>query len=89
MGDLPGGGGAAEVQPHSTPFAEPNELEIGAEKWAAADRAAREITRKIQPTQHSEERRRDVVDYIQRLIRECLGAEVKILSCCVSVFDRF
>ncbi|KAH6786979.1 hypothetical protein C2S52_006531 [Perilla frutescens var. hirtella] len=80
MGDLPvGGGGAAEVKPmasHSTSFTEPNRLEIGRENWVAADRAAREIIWKVQPTPVSEERRKEVVDYIQRLIRDCLGAEV-------------
>lgn len=81
MGDLPVGGVAAEevkpISSHSTSFAEPNRLEIGAENWAAADRAAAEIIRKVQPTPVSEERRKEVVDYIQRLIRDCLGAEVK------------
>ncbi|KAL0347557.1 UNVERIFIED_CONTAM: hypothetical protein Scaly_1771700 [Sesamum calycinum] len=79
MGDLPGGGAAAELRPvasHSTPFPEPNPLEIRGENWATADRAAREIIRKVQPTSVSEERRREVVDYIQRLIRNCLGIEV-------------
>ncbi|KAL0338088.1 UNVERIFIED_CONTAM: hypothetical protein Sangu_1330900 [Sesamum angustifolium] len=79
MGDLPGGGAAAELRPvasHSTPFPEPNPLEIRGQNWATADRAAREIIRKVQPTSVSEERRREVVDYIQRLIRNCLGIEV-------------
>ncbi|KAI3474770.1 hypothetical protein Pfo_029996 [Paulownia fortunei] len=77
MGDLPGGGAAAaELKPvasQSSSFAEPNPFEIGTENWATADRAAREIIRKVQPNSVSEERRREVVDYIQRLIRNCLG----------------
>lgn len=79
MGDLPVGGVA---------FAEPNRLEIGAENWAAAERAAGEIIRKVQPTSVSEERRKEVVDYIQRLIWDCLGAEVKILYSYVFAFHR-
>lgn len=77
MGDLPVGGGVAEMASHSTPLAEPNRLEIGAENWAVAERAAAEIIGKAQPTPVSEERRREVVNYIQRLFRDCVGAEVK------------
>ncbi|XP_042050129.1 uncharacterized protein LOC121795649 isoform X2 [Salvia splendens] len=76
MGDLPVGGGVVDMVSHSTPFAEPNRLEIGAENWAVAERAAAEIIEKAQPTPVSEERRREVVDYIQRLFRDCVGAEV-------------
>ncbi|XP_042050126.1 uncharacterized protein LOC121795648 isoform X2 [Salvia splendens] len=76
MGDLPVGGGVVDMASHSTPFAEPNRLEIGAENWAVAERAAAEIIEKAQPTPVSEERRREVVDYIQRLFRDCVGAEV-------------
>ncbi|KAK6118205.1 hypothetical protein DH2020_047991 [Rehmannia glutinosa] len=79
MGDLPGGGAAAElknVASHATSSADQNPFEIGTEHWATAERAAHGIIRKIQPNSVSEERRREVVDYIQRLIRNCLGAEV-------------
>ncbi|XP_042054531.1 uncharacterized protein LOC121799277 [Salvia splendens] len=76
MGGLPVGGGVAEMASHSPPFAEPNRLEIGAENWAVAERAAAEIIGKAQPTPVSEERRKEVVDYIQRLFRDCVGAEV-------------
>lgn len=74
MGDLPGCGGAAA--------AELNDLtssvgSIPLENWAAADKAGREIIRRVQPTWVSEERRKAVVQYIQRLIKTCLGAEVK------------
>ncbi|PIN08200.1 Polynucleotide adenylyltransferase [Handroanthus impetiginosus] len=79
MGDLPEGGAAAALRPlflHSTSFAEPNPLEIRTANWATADRVAGEIIRKVQPTSVSEEKRREVVDYIQRLIKNFLGAEV-------------
>ncbi|KAL7095141.1 hypothetical protein ACP275_10G005700 [Erythranthe tilingii] len=66
MGDLPDGGATAE----------PNPFGIGTENWAAADRATLEIIRKVQPTPVSEEKRKAVIYYIQRLIRNFLGAEV-------------
>lgn len=83
MGDLPGSGATAELKPvasYSKWCAGPNSFGIGTETWAAADRAAREIIRNVQPTPVSEQRRRAVIGYIQRLIRNCLGAEVKILG---------
>ncbi|KAL6520858.1 hypothetical protein OROGR_017427 [Orobanche gracilis] len=79
MGDLPEGGAAAESKPvasHSTLFAEQNPFEIGRDNWATAERATHKIIRKVQPNSISGERRKKVVDYIQRLIRNSLGAEV-------------
>ncbi|KAL6574498.1 hypothetical protein OROMI_011783 [Orobanche minor] len=79
MGDLPEGGAAAEsklVASHSMLFAEQNPFEIGRDNWATAERATHKIIRKVQPNSVSDERRKKVVDYIQRLIRNCLGAEV-------------
>ncbi|KAL6508092.1 hypothetical protein OROGR_024287 [Orobanche gracilis] len=79
MGDLPEGdaaGGLKHVASHSTLFAEQNPFEIGRDNWATAERATRKIIRKVQPNSVSDERRKKVVDYIQRLIRNCLGAEV-------------
>ncbi|KAL6568770.1 hypothetical protein OROHE_004454 [Orobanche hederae] len=79
MGDLPEGGAAAEsklVASHLMLFAEQNPFEIGRDNWATAERATHKIIRKVQPNSVSDERRKKVVDYIQRLIRNCLGAEV-------------
>ncbi|XP_021766576.1 uncharacterized protein LOC110731027 isoform X1 [Chenopodium quinoa] len=46
------------------------------EVWARAEQATHEIILQVQPTVVSEERRRDVVDYVQRLLRNCLGCEI-------------
>ncbi|KAL3615762.1 hypothetical protein CASFOL_040056 [Castilleja foliolosa] len=49
-----------------------------ANNWATAERSARDIIRKVQTNPVSEDRRKKVVDFIQRLIRSCLGAECDI-----------
>ncbi|XP_021845279.1 uncharacterized protein [Spinacia oleracea] len=46
------------------------------EVWARAEQATDEIIRQVQPTVVSEERRRDVVDYVQRLFKGYLGCEI-------------
>lgn len=80
MVDLPEGAAAAAAEfvpaDCSPSLLEANPSEICQENWAAADKATRELIRKVEPTSVSEDRRRKVVDYIQRLIRNCLGAEV-------------
>ncbi|KAJ8533151.1 hypothetical protein K7X08_016040 [Anisodus acutangulus] len=50
--------------------------EIGAERWAQAEKVTHNILRIVQPTAVSEDRRRAVIDYVQRLIRGCLGCEI-------------
>lgn len=44
--------------------------------WATAEKATRNIISQVQPTAVSEDRRIKVIDYVQRLIRACLGCEV-------------
>ncbi|KAL9227803.1 hypothetical protein vseg_003453 [Gypsophila vaccaria] len=44
--------------------------------WAQAEAATEEIIRQVQPTVVSEERRRDVVDYVHCLLKGYLGCEV-------------
>ncbi|XP_047337858.1 uncharacterized protein LOC124941562 [Impatiens glandulifera] len=44
--------------------------------WDVAEETTLEILRCIRPTLDSEEKRRDVIDYVQRLIRNSLGHEV-------------
>lgn len=46
------------------------------EVWARAEQTTHEIIRQVQPTVVSEERRRDVIDYVQRLLKGYLGCEV-------------
>ncbi|XP_043706736.1 uncharacterized protein LOC122656321 isoform X2 [Telopea speciosissima] len=54
----------------------PNPLSIGEENWIKAEQKTHEIFCRIQPTVVSEQRRKEVIDYVQRLIRNYLGSEV-------------
>ncbi|KAK9986273.1 hypothetical protein SO802_031224 [Lithocarpus litseifolius] len=49
---------------------------ISAEYLQRAEEATRGIIAQVQPTVVSENRRRAVTDYVQRLLRTCLGCEV-------------
>lgn len=49
---------------------------LDAERWAVAEERTAELIACIQPTPASEERRRVVADYVQRLIMGCLGCQV-------------
>lgn len=53
-----------------------NQTAIGAEYWQKAEDATQGVIAQVQPTVVSENRRKAVVDYVQRLIRSCLGCEV-------------
>ncbi|GMH26381.1 hypothetical protein Nepgr_028224 [Nepenthes gracilis] len=61
--------------PSSSP-SRPDPFLIGSERWAWAERVTQEIIGWVQPTVMSEERRRAVIDYVQRLIRNSLGCQV-------------
>lgn len=54
----------------------PDPGEIGAETWAVAEEAAKEVVWCVHPTLDSEEKRKDVIEYIQKLIRDHLNIEV-------------
>lgn len=77
MGDLPkaSAGGLTSVA-YSTSCPWSNPWGIRTENWVTADKTIGDIIRQVQPTSVSEERRRKVIDYIQRLIQSRLGAEV-------------
>ncbi|KAJ4912251.1 PAP/OAS1 substrate-binding domain superfamily [Raphanus sativus] len=51
-------------------------LPVQPEFWNRVEEATREIIEHVHPTLVSEDRRRDVIDYMQRLIRMTLGCEV-------------
>ena len=53
-------------------------LSIDKELWQMAEERAQEILWTIQPNVLSEVNRKDVIDYVQRLIRDYYGAEVRI-----------
>ncbi|GAA0158230.1 hypothetical protein LIER_15313 [Lithospermum erythrorhizon] len=52
------------------------ESSIGAYQWGEAERVTHKIINKVQPTYVSEQRRIDVIHYIQTLIRTRLGCQV-------------
>ncbi|XP_042505676.1 uncharacterized protein LOC122082281 [Macadamia integrifolia] len=54
----------------------PNPMSISEEHWIKSEQTTNEIICRIQPTVVSEQRRKDVIDYIQRLLRNFLGSEV-------------
>ncbi|XP_073144911.1 uncharacterized protein [Henckelia pumila] len=75
MVDLPVGAAAKVTSPSSSIF-DSYQFDFGPERWAQAEQVARELIQKVQLTAASEERRRKITDYIQRFIRNRLGAEV-------------
>ncbi|XP_043724677.1 uncharacterized protein LOC122671496 isoform X1 [Telopea speciosissima] len=54
----------------------PDPLSISEANWIKAEQTTNGIICRIQPTVVSEQRRKAVIDYIQRLIRNYLGSEV-------------
>ncbi|KAH7672503.1 Polynucleotide adenylyltransferase protein [Dioscorea alata] len=84
MGDLQGwlpraDGVAGELNPApaSPPAVEnPHPMVIEAVRWRRAENATGAIIERIQPTRVSEDRRRAVVDYVQRLVKHFTGSEV-------------
>ena len=76
-------GGLPDWSPESNGFASDersssNQAGICAEYWQKAEEATQGIITQFQPTVVSEERRRSVIDYVQRLIRNYLGCEVRL-----------
>ncbi|KAF5476391.1 hypothetical protein F2P56_008112 [Juglans regia] len=53
-----------------------NQTVIGAVYWQRAEDATQGVIAQVQPTVVSENRRKAVIDYVQRLITSCLGCEV-------------
>lgn len=51
-----------------------------AEYWQRAEEATQGVIAQVQPTQVSERRRKAVIDYVQRLIRGCIGCEVSFCT---------
>ncbi|XP_027112355.1 uncharacterized protein [Coffea arabica] len=92
MGDVGRGGDANGVavmgdeRPSSTydntshhqrhPGPDPDPSSIKQENLGVAEETALEVLDAIHPTMDSEEKRKDVIDYVQRIIRNSLGFEV-------------
>jgi hypothetical protein len=61
------------------------------ELWMRVEEATREIIEQVHPTLVSEDRRRDVILYVQKLIRMTLGCEVnlnKTFSVCINIWIK-
>ncbi|MCE5165767.1 hypothetical protein HAX54_012185 [Datura stramonium] len=54
----------------------PDPSEVTEDCWAVAEEAIKEVVNCVHPTLDTEEKRKDVIDYVQRLIRCSLGCEV-------------
>lgn len=76
MGDL----AMEEDRPFSPTFAaplsNPDPNSIRAETWVLAEDPVREVLNCIHPTLDSDEKRKDVIEYVQKLIRCNLRLEV-------------
>lgn len=79
MGDL----GMDEDRPYLPSFAaplnnpDPNSIRVDA--WVVAEDPAREVLNCIHPTLDSEEKRKDVIEFVQKLIRFHLRLEVNFV----------
>lgn len=60
----------------SLPASNPDFELISAESWARAETTAKEIVSRIQPTLVADHKRKDVIEYVQRLLGHCIGCEV-------------
>nr|XP_016501780.1 PREDICTED: uncharacterized protein LOC107820077 [Nicotiana tabacum] len=54
----------------------PDPMSISEDRWLLAEETIQEVVNCIHPTLDTEEKRKDVIDYVQRLIRCSLGCEV-------------
>jgi hypothetical protein len=87
MGDLHLNGVVfGEDRPYSSsppspplPVLNPDPSFVTEEAWSAAEETTAEILRRIQPTLAADRRRREVVDYVQRLIHFGARCEVILL----------
>lgn len=64
--------------PSSSSLPNPDPLSIDGEIWLMAEKRTREILCAIQPTVESEKVRKEVIDYVRRLIQRYYATEVRI-----------
>lgn len=71
-----------DIQENSVQSSLPDQklLSIDEELWLMAEERAQEILCTIQPNVLSEVNRKDIIDYVQRLIGGYYGAEVRIFQ---------
>ncbi|KAE9613907.1 putative polynucleotide adenylyltransferase [Lupinus albus] len=65
-----------DTKQNLSPFPNPKPLSIDAELWEIAEERVQEILNVIQPNVVSESIRKEIIDYVQWLIRGYYGAEV-------------
>lgn len=58
------------------PPSNPDPVSIDAETWATAEMTTQDIICCVRPTLAADHQRRDVIDYVQRLLRYRVGCEV-------------
>ncbi|KAF8009876.1 hypothetical protein BT93_J0764 [Corymbia citriodora subsp. variegata] len=78
MDQLPWPSSSTSPSSPSPPFSPPkaHSLSIGSEVWMMAEQRIEEILSAIQPTPFSEEKRMQVIEHVQRIIRGHYGTEV-------------
>lgn len=81
--------GYASASPWPPETENPHPSSIPNESWILAEETMVHMITKIQPTKQSEERRRNVVEYIQKIIKQKLGCEVTLLSTSISQITCF
>ncbi|XP_050288714.1 uncharacterized protein LOC126727194 isoform X2 [Quercus robur] len=67
---------SSSTPPPPLPASNPDPCSIGSESWASAERTAQEIVWRIQPTLATDRKRKEVIKYVQRLIKKRVGCEV-------------
>lgn len=55
-----------------------NSSGLSTDKWLVVEKRVEEILWTVQPNVTSEWRRREIIDYIQRVIKGCFGTEVRL-----------
>ena len=53
-------------------------LSLGAERWQVGEKTTKQILSVIQPTTDSENRRREIIEYLQTLIEDSFGIKVNL-----------
>lgn len=69
-------GNRVEMEPRWVEMLGPDPSAVTEDCWAVAEEAVQEVVNCVHPTLDTEEKRKDVVDHVQRLIRCSLGCEV-------------
>lgn len=78
----------ASLSPWPVEKENPHPSEISVETWVYSEKVIKCMIWRIQPTRVSEERRRNVVEYVQKLIKGYLGYEVFLLHLLPSLLDE-